>query len=531
MASLIKLLEESLLFEGRIKDVLKKYDGKVTPDVVNKFVAAQNEMDPKLNNKYLDWMVKQYTEGEPAEAIIQAVSTWHKNLPKLTPQNTAEIINNALSSYGRAEADQAAISKMPKDINTYSSLKNLLDVAKELVTVKSGTEKAKQEEDIASKTSRTIYEDDHYKVVVPLSYAASCKFGKGSKWCIAMNNTDQNWKSSISGYIIYYVIDKYEQHRPDHPMFKVAVLISRGSEDTVEIWNSRDARLTMSTTYDPDKNRNLIAQFFPMEIATAMLKYKQRYIVDLSKWGKKLNAEIGKTPIKVNGWQLTGDGINSWFQGNDYKIQLNVDLKNKHLNYLLYLQNNTTKYGEYTTDVPDAHIKDIEDIIIEHNQDPAMLAQWFTSFNKTLAGGLKEALKQFQPIITAIESVPLIESKVSKIGVWHFAIETKATESNRKTVFKAIRKWYYISDINEGQWDVKKNPKEKVVTYNLYATIDFGKYQFNFDCNEDKGGGDTVLFDPQAVSFDKSLIYDIKALSDAFFNWLSPVVNGLYNEG
>ena len=59
------------------------------------------------------------------------------------------------------------------------------------------------------KDSKKIYEDDNWLVIRPMSHAASCKYGSGSKWCTAMKDTSEHWSSyTQKGIHFYYIINK-----------------------------------------------------------------------------------------------------------------------------------------------------------------------------------------------------------------------------------------------------------------------------------------------------------------------------------
>jgi hypothetical protein len=518
MASLIELLEQSILFEGRAEEVLKKYQGKITPETLNKFVEAQNQMDPKLNNKYLDWMTNQFVKGEDTDKIINAVSTWHKNLPKLTPANTARIVNDALSNYGRAEKDQEAITKMPKDINVYSSLTNLIDVGNELANEKSKTEKSKHEEDVASKTSRTIYEDNHYKIIVPLSHAASCKYGKGTKWCLSMNNTDSHWTSMVGSHIVYFVIDKYEEERPDHPAFKVAVLVDRNS-DAVQIWNSRDAQMSVSTSHDPDKNRNIIAQFFPMELATAILNYKKKYVIDLTKTSKQVTQMLANQNGDFAGWELTKGqtGFPTLVSG-EYLVIMDVNLKHKNIACQLKISNQEKKLADGSITIPEGDVKEIEDIIIEHESDPGLLSAWIRNLIFTLKKEFPIALRQFQPVMSAIETYKVVAKKINKYtGGWQFKIENIPSDVNKKLVAKSVR-------------IIRDEKAKEDLTYTLLATLDFNRNMFILGAEEMKSNGQKEDYGDTEYPFDKDLVKNPATLSVTFLDWLKEILANIYDE-
>ena len=159
---LSQILESTILLEGRREDVIKKY-GEQHTDLVNVFV----ENDPSGNNKYLDWMVKTALENESVDSIIETINHFHRLLPR---------IKN-------------------KDINSYKTLSDLKFVVGEAIEA--------EEEKQVSKQAKKIYEDEDGVIYAPFTVQASCKYGAGSKWCIA-------GKSDSRGLNTYF--DDYSKH-------------------------------------------------------------------------------------------------------------------------------------------------------------------------------------------------------------------------------------------------------------------------------------------------------------------------------
>jgi hypothetical protein len=100
---LLSIVESVILLENRKDDAFKKYiekyyqtvsdaDDSVFKSLINTF----SEHDPSGNNKYLDWMIKNYlqyvSEGHNnpntpyVDYIVDLINVFHKNLSKLTPQ-------------------------------------------------------------------------------------------------------------------------------------------------------------------------------------------------------------------------------------------------------------------------------------------------------------------------------------------------------------------------------------------------------------------------------------------------------------
>lgn len=156
--NLSQILDSNILLEGRKEDAIKKY-GEEHTDLVN----LLSDVDPSGNNKYLNWMVKMSLglgAGDfipTADNVARQISIFHRNLQR---------IKN-------------------KDINSYKDFQDFMDVVAEALVA---------EEDVrVSKEADKIYEDKDVVIMAPFTVEASCKYGAGSKWCIAStNNSNSN---------------------------------------------------------------------------------------------------------------------------------------------------------------------------------------------------------------------------------------------------------------------------------------------------------------------------------------------------
>ena len=194
---LSQILESTILLEGRREDVIKKY-GEQHTDLVNVFV----ENDPSGNNKYLDWMVKTALENESVDSIIKVINDFHRLLPR---------IKN-------------------KDINSYKTLSDLKFVVGEAIEA--------EEEKQVSKQAKKIYEDEDGVIYAPFTVQASCKYGAGSKWCIA-------GKSDSRGLNTYF----------DEGLKLVKVFELRGVPTTIILNKNKEmiARISGSIDFEDEK--------------------------------------------------------------------------------------------------------------------------------------------------------------------------------------------------------------------------------------------------------------------------------------
>ena len=91
-----------------------------------------------------------------------------------------------------------------KDINSYKELIDLKDVVDE-------AEKAAEEKRI-SKQAKKVFENDEAVIYAPFTVQASCKYGAGSRWCIAgtsgTNNSNPHFDDYSKHSNFYFFINK-----------------------------------------------------------------------------------------------------------------------------------------------------------------------------------------------------------------------------------------------------------------------------------------------------------------------------------
>jgi len=199
-----QILESTILLEGRKEDAIRKYGEEHT-----ELIDMLSEVDPSGNNKYLDWMVKtalgknQDDRIPTADTIARTVKDFHRLLSRISN----------------------------KDINTYKSLNDLKSVVEDALRA--------EEEKQVSKQAKKVYEDDTAVIYAPFTVQASCKYGAGSKWCIA-------GKSDSRGLNTYF--DDYSKHSNFY------FLINKKMNPTT---NSRDYKYALQWRFDGQGGRQL----------------------------------------------------------------------------------------------------------------------------------------------------------------------------------------------------------------------------------------------------------------------------------
>lgn len=176
--NLSQLLESNLILEGRKEDTIRKY-GEEHTELIN----LLSDADPSGNNKYLSWMV-----GASLGNLEDS-----NNIP--TADTVARKVKDFHNQLSRIEK---------KDIGSYKNFAEFVSVVDEAL--------AKAKEKRISKEAAKVFEDDDIVVYAPFTMQASCKYGAGSKWCIAATNDSGSGNSHFDNYSkhsnFYFLINK-----------------------------------------------------------------------------------------------------------------------------------------------------------------------------------------------------------------------------------------------------------------------------------------------------------------------------------
>lgn len=253
MEKLKYIVLEQLINEGRLEDMIKKYENILRADLVRELSAS----DPSGNNKYLDWMCLQ-REDYTSEYIIKMVECFHENLNRLSEKNVNTI-------YSDVTATNTKIKKAPKDIISYPTPDDIEVMCKYF------------EENVPKTASRVkIYEDDRWLVVSPLTHKASCEYGAFSSWCVSTSNVEYYNRYTRDGILVFF-IDKTgtSLEKKDANVYKFAVNIKTQSQD-LEDWewySMSDARI----------DSHLMMNLVPKNLLEITSKYSTEVLENLRK--------------------------------------------------------------------------------------------------------------------------------------------------------------------------------------------------------------------------------------------------------
>lgn len=185
-----------LILENRVEDFKSLYGRKFSKDQIDRIVKM-------IQPKFLNWV------GKTFDSI-----NFDKNFESL---------------YKNLKRFEKISSNLPlTDINSYKSPEQLKNALEEYSN-KSKRQYKKVE------GGNVVYEDNRFFVVNPLTYDASCYYGKGTKWCTAAN-TDANFHKYNDDGKLFYVLDTALP--TSDPYYKVAILKKFDGETLY--WDAKD---------------------------------------------------------------------------------------------------------------------------------------------------------------------------------------------------------------------------------------------------------------------------------------------------
>lgn len=202
-----------LLVEGRVEDAREKY-----PDMEDEnfdFLVANQPAGS--NNKYLMWSCKQ------ADALLDADPD---------PQGL-RIVTQAVRLF---DGNKQRLEK--KDLNQYADVAEI-----ETAVAKLGGASKNQQAKKARADTDTIYSDDKFTVLRPHTTEASCKYGVGTRWCIAATASQNYFHSySSSNNKFYFVIDKQQPVNARDSKFAIVIQnrVTNESEAHIQVFNALD---------------------------------------------------------------------------------------------------------------------------------------------------------------------------------------------------------------------------------------------------------------------------------------------------
>lgn len=170
-------LEKRFHDDNRVPQHYKSKLG--TGDVAKNLITHFSEIDPTQKKTYVQWIIKMYLNKLMLEDIDKLKA-------------------------GLVTFDKAKRQLDKKDINQYRSIDELLKAVDPF-----------EEEDLESKRQAKSVKDDeiewvintsNFKVLIPKTFKASCKYGANTKWCTTSKDDDSSFKQYSNQGPLYIII-------------------------------------------------------------------------------------------------------------------------------------------------------------------------------------------------------------------------------------------------------------------------------------------------------------------------------------
>ena len=172
----------------------EKIAGSITPerraDMINLILNAIEAKDPTPNKAYTPWLAKMYAKAGGGLRI--------EDINR----------NDMIRLYDLAKK-RRMIKPEHADINRFKFYQDFEDTMENEYNNLDDVEQGKeQEQGSASK----VYEDENVLVVVPHDEAASCRYGRGTRWCTASTRGDNYFDRYNRQGKLYILIPKNPEH-------------------------------------------------------------------------------------------------------------------------------------------------------------------------------------------------------------------------------------------------------------------------------------------------------------------------------
>jgi len=254
----------NLLLEGREEDFKTTYGKKFSPEKLDAIIKMVNEIPN--GSKFLTFLGRVLPQTVPDGLLDEKV--------KDTLKKFVSIGSNL----------------QIKDINQYKTFAELYSAIEEYETRIRRTVKSIEGADI-------VYENDQFTVVAPLTTAASCYYGAGTKWCTASSADNTHFNNYMKDGKLFYILDKTKP--TSDRFYKVALL--KKFEGDESYFDAPDDKFTSGWIMGTNKLAR-IKQYIDLYI-------REKYAKELEIWGDKEKAAIERKRLQRIEQQRIENGL------------------------------------------------------------------------------------------------------------------------------------------------------------------------------------------------------------------------------
>jgi hypothetical protein len=242
-----------LIFEGREDDFKTTYGNKFSPEKLEAIINMVNEIPN--GSKFLTFLGKTLPPTIADGLLDEKIKDTLKKFVSIGP------------------------NLQIKDINQYKTFAELYSAIEQYETRIRRTVKSIEGADI-------VYENDQFTVVAPLTTAASCYYGAGTKWCTASSADNTHFNNYMKDGKLFYILDKTKA--TSDRFYKVALLKKFDGDESY--FDAPDNKFTNGWIMGTNELAR-IKQYIDLYI-------RERYAKELEIWGDKEKAAIERRRLQ-----------------------------------------------------------------------------------------------------------------------------------------------------------------------------------------------------------------------------------------
>ena len=242
-----------LIFEGREDDFKTTYGNKFSPEKLDAIINMVNEIPN--GSKFLTFLGKTLPPTIADGLLDEKIKDTLKKFVSIGP------------------------NLQIKDINQYKTFAELYSAIEQYETRIRRTVKSIEGADI-------VYENDQFTVVAPLTTAASCYYGAGTKWCTASSADNTHFNNYMKDGKLFYILDKTKA--TSDRFYKVALLKKFDGDESY--FDAPDNKFTNGWIMGTNELAR-IKQYIDLYI-------RERYAKELEIWGDKEKAAIERRRLQ-----------------------------------------------------------------------------------------------------------------------------------------------------------------------------------------------------------------------------------------
>ena len=242
-----------LIFEGREDDFKTTYGNKFSPEKLDAIINMVNEIPN--GSKFLTFLGKTLPPTIADGLLEEKIKDTLKKFVSIGP------------------------NLQIKDINQYKTFAELYSAIEQYETRIRRTVKSIEGADI-------VYENDQFTVVAPLTTAASCYYGAGTKWCTASSADNTHFNNYMKDGKLFYILDKTKA--TSDRFYKVALLKKFDGDESY--FDAPDNKFTSGWIMGTNELAR-IKQYIDLYI-------REKYSKELEIWGDKEKAAIERKRLQ-----------------------------------------------------------------------------------------------------------------------------------------------------------------------------------------------------------------------------------------